>query len=207
MQNRTLHADVEAKLKQFKAENPGLKQLLADAYGYAVFPEVGKAALVVGGSYGQGEVFEKGKLAGYATISQFTIGVQVGGDSFSELIIFENMEALNRFKSQKVEFAANASAVLVRAGTAKMNDYEQGVKTMALSSGGMLLEAAIGGQKFTFKPAGEDEPSGGRKQAATRRKPSPGKHAASNKKSTGAGGHARGGAGRKRRTTTARKRG
>lgn len=204
MQNRTLRAEVEAKLKEFKAEYPGLKQWLNDAYGYAVFPEVGKASLVVGGSYGQGEVFGRGRPIGYATISQFTVGVQVGGDSFSELILFENKEALERFKSGKVEFAANASAVLVRAGTAKVNDYEQGVKTLAMSNGGMLLEASIGGQKFTFMPADESDQPRARKRSAPRRKTHPGKRAASRKKSTGRG--ARAGASKKRRPARAGRR-
>jgi len=208
MQNRALHADVEAKLKEFKSEDPGLGQLLKDAHGYAVFPEVGKASLVVGGSYGQGEVYEEKKLIGYATMSQFTVGVQVGGDTFSELILFESKEALDRFKSGKVEFAANASAVLVRAGTAKVNDYEQGVKTLAMSSGGMLLEAAIGGQKFTFKSASEAEQSGGEKRRPSpRRKQSPGKRASSaKKKAAKSGRHARPAVRSKRRSPARSKR-
>jgi lipid-binding SYLF domain-containing protein len=209
MQNRALHADVEAKLKEFKSEDPGLGQLLKDAYGYALFPEVGKASLVVGGSYGQGEVYEKKKLIGYATMSQFTVGVQVGGDTFSELILFESKDALDRFKSGKVEFAANASAVLVRAGTAKVNDYEQGVKTLAISSGGMLLEAAIGGQKFTFKPASETEQSGGEKKPpASRRQRSPGKRASATRKKSvaGSGRHARPVSRSKRRSAARTKR-
>ena len=209
MQNRTLHADVEAKLKEFKSENPGLRKTLDEAYGYAVFPEVGKASLVVGGSYGQGEVFERKKLIGYATISQFTVGVQVGGDTFAELILFENRDSLERFKSGKVEFAANASAVLVRAATAKVNDYEQGVKTMAMSSGGMLLEAAIGGQKFTFRPATETEQSGGRKKPRTssRRKESPGKRAsAARKKSASSARHGRAHASKRRPAARSKKR-
>ena len=205
MMNRTLHAEVEAKLKEFKAQNPGLRQVMDDAYGYAVFPEVGKASLVVGGSYGQGEVFEQKKLIGYATISQFTIGVQIGGDAFAELILFENREALERFKAGKTEFAANASAVLVRAGTAKVNDYTKGVKTMAMSEGGMLLEAAIGGQKFTFKPAAETGQSGGQKKRkpAAGRKDTPGKRASTAKKKTPqAGRHGRAGSSAKRRAAT-----
>src|SRR4051812_45560916 len=74
---------VEATLKRLEKKDPGLRQFLKEAYGYAVFPSVGKASLVVGGAYGRGAVFERGKLIGYATISQMTLGVQIGGDTFT----------------------------------------------------------------------------------------------------------------------------
>src|SRR5438552_2445338 len=105
--------NITATLKRLEEKDPGLKQFLKKAYGYAVFPSVGKAALVLGGSYGHGEVFERGKHIGHATIGQTTIGVQIGGDTFSEIVAFENKPALDRFKQGKIRFAANASAVMV----------------------------------------------------------------------------------------------
>jgi len=152
-----LHDDVAATLKRLEARNKGLKEQIKQAHGHAVFPSVGKAALVVGGSYGRGLVFEKGKFIGYATITQLTLGVQVGGDTFSEVVLFESKQALDRFKQNKTAFAANASAVLVKAAAAGTADFPKGVKAMAYSRGGMLLEAAIGAQKFKFKPAGEED--------------------------------------------------
>lgn len=156
MPQRTIHDDVQAALKRLDAEDPGLKQMLKKAYGYAVFPSVGKAALVIGGAYGRGEVYERGKAVGYATIAQTTIGVQIGGDTFTEVLVFRNKEALDRFKGNKLAFAANASAVLVKAAAAGTADYEKGVAAYAYGQGGMLLEAAIGGQKFHFQPADEE---------------------------------------------------
>lgn len=153
----TIRDDASATLKRLEAKDPGLKQQLKKAYGYAVFPSVGKAALVVGGSYGRGAVFEKGKFIGHATISQLTLGVQIGGDTFSEIVIFESKPALDRFKQGAMAFAASASAVLVKAGATGAADFPKGVKALAYSRGGMLLEAAIGAQKFKFKPAGEEE--------------------------------------------------
>src|SRR6476620_10195868 len=100
--------DAPATLKKLQAKDPGLKRLLEKAYGYAVFPAVGKANLVIGGALGRGEVFEKGKKIGYATITQLTIGVSIGGDTYDELVVFENREALERFKRGKTAFAANA---------------------------------------------------------------------------------------------------
>lgn len=141
-----------ATLKRLEEKDPGLGQQLERARGYAVFPSVGKASLVVGGSYGRGAVFERGnKLIGYATISQLTLGVQLGGDTFSEVVLLQTPEALERFKSGHKAFAANASTVLVKAGAAATSNFK-GVKTLAYSRGGLLLELAIGGQKFTFRP-------------------------------------------------------
>lgn len=154
MSSTITHDDIKAALQRLKEKDPGLRPLLKKAYGYALFPSVGKAAAVVGGAYGRGEVFEHGKRIGYATLSQLTLGVQLGGDTFAELIVFENKQALDRFKQGKVHFAANASAVLVRAGAAASARYEKGVSVFVVTDGGMMLELGIGGQKFKFKPAG-----------------------------------------------------
>jgi lipid-binding SYLF domain-containing protein len=150
---QTLNSEVQAVLKRLQAEDPGLKELLEKAHAYAVFPSVGKAAAVIGGAFGKGEVFERGSLIGYAGLAQLTLGVQVGGDTFSEIIAFENKQALGRFKEGRWTFAANASAVLVKAGAAASVNYEKGAAVFVYSEGGMLLEAAIGTQKFFFRPA------------------------------------------------------
>ena len=150
---QTLNLEVQAVLKRLQAEDPGLKELLEKAHAYAVFPSVGKAAAVIGGAFGKGEVFERGGLIGYAGLAQLTLGVQVGGDTFSEIIAFENKQALGRFKEGRWAFAANASAVLVKAGAAASANYEKGAAVFVYSEGGMLLEAAIGTQKFFFRPA------------------------------------------------------
>lgn len=150
---RQLHADVQATVSRMTAADPGLAELLRQAYGYAVFPSVGKATAVIGGAFGKGEVFQEGELIGYAAVVQLTIGVQVGGQTFSEIIAFENKQAMERFKAGRYAFAANASAVLVKAGAAASVNYEKGAAVLVHSDGGMMLEAAIGGQKFFFRPA------------------------------------------------------
>ena len=163
---------VDAALKRLEAKDPGLKELLNKACGYAVFPSVGKAALVVGGSYRRGAVFEKGKMIGHATILQLTIGAQVGGDTFTEILVFHDKDSLKRFKQGRMAFAANASAGLVKAAAAGPSDFN-GVSALAYSSGGMLLELSLGGQKFTFKPLGagdqDDDQQRQRKDAQSKR--------------------------------------
>jgi len=150
---QTLDGEVRATINRLDAESPGLKAFLNSAHAYVVFPSVGKAAIVIGGAFGKGEVFQGGKLIGYAAVAQLTLGVQLGGDTFSEIIAFENKQALERFKQGKTAFAANASAVLIKAGASSTSRYEKGVAVLVHSEGGLMLEAAIGGQRFFFRAA------------------------------------------------------
>jgi len=133
--------------------DPWLRGRIDKAYAYAVFPSVGKATAVVGGAFGKGEVFRGGRVIGYVGLVQLTLGVQLGGQTFSEIITFDDEHALERFKSGRTNFAANASAALVKAGAATSASPDRGTTVFVSSDGGMMLEAAIGGQKFIFKPA------------------------------------------------------
>lgn len=148
-----LHAESRATVRRMADEDPGLQSLLDKAYGYVVFPSVGKASVVIGGAFGKGEVFQRGHLVGYAGLVQLSLGVQLGGQTFSQVIAFNDKAALERFKAGRTAFAANASAVLVKAGAAASAKYESGAMVFVSAEGGMMLEAAIGAQKFIFKPA------------------------------------------------------
>ena len=148
-----LHAESRATVRRMAEEDPGLQQVLDRAHAYVVFPSVGKASAVVGGAFGKGEVFQRGHLVGYAGLVQVTLGVQLAGQTFGEIIAFRDRAALERFKAGRTAFAANASAVLVKAGAATSNNYQSGAMVFVSSEGGMMLEAAIGAQKFIFKPA------------------------------------------------------
>jgi len=161
---KSIEQEAVSTLRMLEKKDPGLKRLLNKAYGYAVFPSVGKASLVVGGSYGKGAVFAKGKFIGYATIGQTTIGVQIGGDTFTEVIVFKDRKDFDNMKRGKLAFAADASAVLVKAGAAAARGFGNGTRAFVYGSGGMLIEAAIGGQKFNFKPAGAGQKEMGRGQ-------------------------------------------
>jgi hypothetical protein len=145
-----LHKEVVATLTRLEAKNPGLKESFQKAYGYAIFPSVGRAGLVVGGARGYGEVFERGKPIGFARVTQLTIGVHVGGQTFSEVVLFGSRASLRAFKSSPVAFDANASVAFIRGATGT-TDFKD-MTARAYSRGGMLLEASLGGQKFRFYP-------------------------------------------------------
>lgn len=140
----------DAKAEFIKADGM-IKNLFDNAYGYVIFPNVGKGAIGVGGASGNGAVFEHGALIGMADMKQVTVGFQFGGQAYSEVIFFETAAALDRFKQNKFEFAAGASAVAVTAGTAANVKYKDGVMVFSHVKGGLMYEASVGGQKFKFK--------------------------------------------------------
>jgi len=144
--------DVKTALAEFEKTNPKIGPFIKSAHGYAVFPTVGKGAIGIGGAHGDGLVYEKGKLIGSTTLGQITIGFQLGGQAYRELICFQNQQALDRFKGGNVEFDAQASGVAVTAGISFDAAYEHGVAIFTMAKGGLMYEASVGGQKFSFEP-------------------------------------------------------
>ena len=143
---------VKTTIEQFMQQDPGLKMFFDLAYGYAVFPSVGKGAYIVGGTYGTGTVYEKGNLIGFASIVEASVGLQVGGQAFSEIIFFKDESALDHFKRGTFEFSAQASAVAVNQGVAAKTAYNDGIAVFVLPQGGLMAEVSAGGQKFTYEP-------------------------------------------------------
>ena len=146
-----LVAEATSRWQQMRVADPSLGALVQRGYGYALFPDVGKAGLGVGGAYGRGVVYERGQHIGYADLTQGTIGAQVGGQSFSELLVFEHKAALDRFKAGEFGFAAGASAVVLKSGVATNPNFVDGVAVVVEPIGGVMVEAAIGGQQFTYQ--------------------------------------------------------
>jgi lipid-binding SYLF domain-containing protein len=147
-----LSLDVNTALAQAKGEDPSLQAFLERAYGYAIFPTVGKGAVGVGGAYGKGEVFERGRKIGYCDLTQATIGLALGGQSFTEIVVFESKAALDAFKNGTLTFAAQATATALQAGTSSNAEFTYGVSVLTTNPQGLMAEASIGGQTFSFQP-------------------------------------------------------
>jgi lipid-binding SYLF domain-containing protein len=142
------------------------------AYGYAVFPTIGKGGVGVGGAHGSGRVYEKGKAIGDTSMTQLTVGFQLGGEAFSEIIFFEDERALKEFTNGNFEFGADAHAVAITAAAGAkasttgssagasggkhdattVGKYHKGMATFTVTKGGLMYEATLGGQKFSYKP-------------------------------------------------------
>jgi len=135
-------------INEFKKTNDKINKYFASAYGYAVFPSIGKGGLGIGGATGNGTVYRGGTIIGDCKMSQVTIGFQAGGQAYSEVVFFKNKDAFDRFIGDKFEFAAQATAVAVTAGASFDVDYRDGILIFTHAKGGLMYEASVGGQKF-----------------------------------------------------------
>ena len=143
--------DAEKALTEMIEKQPKLNSYKEKAYGYAVFPKITKGAVGIGGAGGKGIVFKQHEPQGQSTMSQATIGFQLGGQQYKEVIFFENKKAYDRFTNEKVKFGGQATAVALDAGASVDVNWKDGMAIFTHTSGGLMFEASIGGQHFTYK--------------------------------------------------------
>jgi lipid-binding SYLF domain-containing protein len=153
-QRKQLNASVKETIAHFNKADAGFDKVLKGAAGYAVFPKVGKAGFIVAAAHGDGEVLEKGRTIGTASVTMGTVGLQAGAQEYSQIIVFRDPAALDRFKQNKFEFSANASAVAIKTGAAAAARYDQGVAVFVRNLAGIMAEASVGAQRFKFTPDG-----------------------------------------------------
>ncbi|HET7527081.1 MAG TPA: lipid-binding SYLF domain-containing protein [Burkholderiaceae bacterium] len=147
------------------------KSFFGTAHGYAVFPTVGKGGIVVGAAHGDGRVYEKGKYVGDVSMTQLSVGAQLGGQAFSEIIFLQDKRAFDEFTKGEFEFGAEVSAVAITAGVSAeattggtgagksitsdkaevRSTYQKGIAVFTVAKGGLMYEATVKGQKFTYK--------------------------------------------------------
>jgi lipid-binding SYLF domain-containing protein len=139
-------------LATFKKEDPSLEQKIQSAAGYAVMPRLGKGAFILGAGGGAGVMFQDGKPTGKITTTHVSIGLQAGGQSYAELLLFEDQAAIDRFKKGESHMRASASAVLAQAGASARASYQDGMQVFVSSEGGLMHDLSIGGQTFKFEP-------------------------------------------------------
>ncbi len=164
------HADKYAKTVEDFRKAPEVQNFFQNAYGYAIYPTVGKGGIGIGAAYGAGRVYKSGIHTGDSTLSQLSIGFQLGGQAYSEIIFFKNKAAYDDFTSGTFEFSAQASAVAITVGanaqvgstgnsaaagnagnrTAAKANYMNGMAIFTAAKGGLMYEAAIAGQAFSF---------------------------------------------------------
>src|SRR5262245_15430346 len=141
-----------ATLSDWNGSLPGVEGFARRSYGYVMFPEVTKGGLGLGAAYGRGVVYEQGEHIGYADLSQASLGLQAGGQVYQVLVVFDNQAAIERFKRGELNFSADGSGVLFTAGYAASIRFHEGMTVFAKPLGGIMGEASLGGQRFTFVP-------------------------------------------------------
>ncbi|MCE2614116.1 hypothetical protein LVD13_14160 [Flavobacteriaceae bacterium D16] len=145
-----IRADAQEAKAEFLESDWRMEKHFNNAHGYVIFPNVGKGAIGIGGAAGNGVAYEGGEEIGMAKLTQLSIGFQWGGQAYREIIFFQDKAAMDRFKENKVEFSAQASAVAVTAGASADAKYVDGVMVFTMQKGGLMYEASVGGQKFKF---------------------------------------------------------
>jgi len=139
-------------LNEMIKESPRLRVFKNKAYGYVVFPRVTKAGIGIGGAAGRGVVFKNHQVVGSSSLKQASIGFQLGGQQYSEVIFFENKKAYKHFTNGNLKFDAQASAVAITEGASIDAAYYDSVAVFTRTKGGLMFEASIGGQHFKFRP-------------------------------------------------------
>lgn len=156
-----LTGDSHAFVARAKETDPSLSRFFGECSGYAVFPEIGKGGFIVGGAYGKGQLFDRqGRLVGYCDVSQGSIGAQIGGQTFGELVFFETDQSMTNFKAGKFALSAQASAVALGEGAGAAAKWTDGVAVFVMNPKGLMLEASIGGQQFGYQTLADAEAVG-----------------------------------------------
>lgn len=153
-ESAALDAQARATLAEMRARQPAIDSILQSAAGYAVFPDVGKAgALIAGGAHGKGILFEGGQPVGYVTLSQGSLGPQIGAQSFAELLILQTPYDVAQLKAGKFDMGAGANAVVLNAGAAVQGTIDPGTRVFVKPKGGMMAGLDVSGQQINFTPA------------------------------------------------------
>lgn len=143
-------------LQEFKEQGPIIQQYLDKAYGYVIFPVIGQGGFILGGGHGSGGmVYERGNLVGTATVTHVSIGAQIGGQKFRQLIFIEDKATMDRFKQGKIELDADASAVMAQAGTSTGANFTGGMAIFTKPVAGAMAKATVGTQILNFTPLGQ----------------------------------------------------
>lgn len=147
-----LHEQAQATLTSMTSRDNTLKQVIDRSYGYVVFPSIAKGGVLVGGAYGRGIVYQQGKPIGFAELNQASFGAQLGGKTFSELIVFETQRSFDNLRDGQFSLGADASATLLNQGAAASAQFRDGVAVFVETKGGLMFDVSISGQQINFQP-------------------------------------------------------
>lgn len=151
----SLEQKANAALQEMRAKDPGLDPLLSSAAGYAVFPDVGAAgALYVGGAYGKGVLYERGRPTGFVTLTQGGVGLTLGGQTYAELIVLRSGYDVDRLKAGKFDLGAGITAVIVKPGASAEARTSAGTSVFVNPHGGLMAGVTVNGQQINFSPRG-----------------------------------------------------
>lgn len=151
-QRENLEESARITLSRMETRDPGLRGVLDDSPGYVVFPSIGKGGAIVGGAFGRGVLFENDRPSGYVELSQASIGAQLGGQTFAELIVVHDANTLRQLKAGTFELGADASVVALTAGAAASTSFKDETTVFVMPIGGLMVDVSVSGQQISYRP-------------------------------------------------------
>ena len=172
-----VRADVYTEAADVFRRTDAAAPFFANSYGYAIFPTVGKGGFILAGGYGKGRVYIAGDPVGDTTLTQASVGFQIGGQAYTQIIFFEDERAFREFSSGGFEFSGQVNATVIKANaqatastagstasaSGGLDDvesvspgYYKGMAVFIIATGGLMFEASVGGQRFTYRPISQD---------------------------------------------------
>lgn len=150
-EKQSLQQQADATLSSMIAQDPELRDVTRNALAYAVFPSVGKGGVLVGGAYGKGILYEGGMPTGFVSLEQASIGAQLGGESFSELLVLRSPADVSALKSGKYSVGAGASAVVLSSGAAAHTTFDPNASVFVMQRGGLMVDVSVSGQQIKYQ--------------------------------------------------------
>ncbi len=147
---QSLEQSADATLTEMAARDPSVRGVVDHAPAYAIFPSIGKGGVLVGGAFGHGILYEHGRATGYVTLEQASIGAQLGGETFSELLVLYNPSDIAAIKAGHFSAAANASVVVIGSGAGRQGTFGQGTLAYVMPRGGLMVDVSLAGQHFDY---------------------------------------------------------
>ena len=146
-----LRQSADATLGEMTTRDPDLKNITQDVQAYAVFPSIGKGGAGVGGAYGKGILYERGVATGYVALEQASIGAELGGESFAELLVLRNSDDIAALKDGRYTVGANAGVVMIKAGAEAQATTGKGASVFVMPHGGLMVDVSVSGQRVSYK--------------------------------------------------------
>lgn len=149
-----LEASARDTVNAMIRRDPGLQTVLNRSAGYVVFPKVGKGGALIGGAFGQGVLFERGQRTGFVKLEQASIGAQLGGETFAELLVLQDAAVVRDVKDGDLTLGADAGVTVLTAGAAATTEFNRGIAAFVMPLGGMMVDVSVSGQRIQYIPAG-----------------------------------------------------
>jgi lipid-binding SYLF domain-containing protein len=150
-ERQSLRESAEATLGEMRARDPQLQTVLQNAPAYAVFPSIGKGGVLVGGAYGKGILYENGVATGFVSLEQASIGAQLGGETFAELLVLRNPADIDALKQERYSVGANVGVVVLSSGAEQHATFDPNATVFVLPRGGLMVDVSISGQQLKYQ--------------------------------------------------------